>query len=122
LNWEERAAPTHAAALALHRALLHLRGAHPALRASNAFTCEARENGRDAVTFVRPSPDRTFLVVARLRGKGEIRVPELSETDWRVELDTEDPAFAVDPQAPAIDAENGTIEFKRAGALMFARA
>jgi maltooligosyltrehalose trehalohydrolase len=118
LKWEERDEPAHAAVLALHRALLHLRAANPALQASDASTSEARENDHGSLTFVRPGSDRSFLIVVRLRGSGDVDARELTESRWQRVLDTEDAAFALDPAPPSIDYASGRVHFRRPGAVV----
>src|SRR5262249_25692174 len=76
LKWDERDGPAHAPVLALHRALLHLRAAHAALHGSEARTSEARDTDAGSVTLLRPGSDRSFLIVVRLRGSGDVDVPE----------------------------------------------
>jgi len=118
LNWPERDAPAHAPVLALHRALLHLRAANPALQGSDACLAEARERDRGSLTLVRPGSDRSFLIVVRLCGSGPVAVPELTESAWHVALDTETPPFAPDPAPPRIDPGTGTVHFRRPGAVV----
>ena len=118
LNWDERGEPAHAAALSLHRALLRLRAANPALQASDAFGCEARDIDHASLTMLRSGSDRTFLIVVRLRGEGPVRAPELAESEWRVVIDTEDPAFAIESAPPNLDYASGTVHFRRPGAIV----
>jgi maltooligosyltrehalose trehalohydrolase len=118
LRWEERDEPAHATVLALHHALLRLRAANPALQASDACSSEAREHDHGSLTCVRPGSDRSFLIVARLRGSGAVNAQELAESSWQVVLDTEDAAFALDPAPPAIDYVGGTVHFRRPGAVV----
>ena len=70
----------------------------------------------DTVAFWRGTA-RTGLVVARLRGSGKVRVPGLGAMSSRL-IDTEDAAFASDPQPAVIDGRAGTIAFTRPGALV----
>jgi maltooligosyltrehalose trehalohydrolase len=118
LNWDERSEPAHAVALSLHRALLHLRAANPALQGSDACTCEARDDDYASLTMVRPGSDRSFLIVARLRGNGAVHVPELADSEWRVVIDTEDPAFTIEPAALSLDYVAGMVHFRRPGAVV----
>ena len=122
LNWDERADPQHATSLALHQALLRLRDEHPELHASDDCTCEARAVNEDTVMFTRPGRERSFLVVARLRGAGEVQVNELTCRTWQPVLETEDPRFARDPRPPIVDTTRGSIDFTRPGAILFQRA
>jgi maltooligosyltrehalose trehalohydrolase len=118
LNWDERVEPEHAIVLALHRALLHLRAANPALQASDACSSEVRESDSGSLTFVRAGVDSSFLVVIRLLGSGAVDVPELTDGDFELVLDTEDERFALDPAPPAIDYAAGRVAFRRPGAVI----
>jgi len=118
LNWDERVEPEHAIVLALHRTLLHLRAAHPALQASDACSSEARESDQGSLTFVRAGVDCSFLIVVRLRGSGAVDARELTDRDFRLVLDTEDQRFTLDPAPPTIDYAAGTVEFRRPGAII----
>ena len=118
LRWEEMDHGDHARSLALHRALLELR-ATPSFDASDACVCESVALDDDTVAFWRGSAHEG-LVVARLRGSGVVSVPGLGSTQTTL-IDTEDAAFAADPQPPAIDRAAGTITFARPGALVLAR-
>jgi maltooligosyltrehalose trehalohydrolase len=118
LKWEERDEPPHATVLSLHRALLHLRAAHPALQGSDACSCEARESDHESLTLLRPGAECSFLIVVRLRGSGAVHAPELAETAWRVVVDTEDSAYAIDSAAPTIEHAIGAVHFRRPGAVV----
>jgi len=120
LRWEESNEGSYAASLRLHRALLTLRRARPALQASDACTCAAEALDDSTVAFRRDDGHDSWLVVARMRGSGAVRVPALTSGPSRVVLDTEDPAFASDSRPPAIDAGRGSIDFARPGAVVFA--
>lgn len=120
LRWEEHDEPGHAGVLALHRALLRLRGASAHLHGSDACDCAAEALDNDTVAFRRDGSDvEAVLVVARLRGSGRVTVPSVKGAAYRDLLDTESPAFAADPRPPIVDRTNGVIEFARAGALVF---
>jgi maltooligosyltrehalose trehalohydrolase len=118
LNWDERAEPEHAIVLALHRALLRLRAANPALQASDACSSEARESDQGSLTFVRAGVDGRFLIVVRLRGSGAVDARELTDRDFQLVLDTEDHRFALDPAPPTIDCAAGMVDFRRPGAII----
>jgi len=119
LRWEEIEAGEHARSLALHRALLALR-ATPAFDASDGCHCEALALDDDTVAFWR-GPARENLVVARLRASGVVSVPGIA--GGRVTLiDTEDAAFADNPQPIVVDKASGTIAFTRPGAVVLGSA
>ena len=119
LRWDERATGEHGRVLALHRALLSLRRGL-ASPASEATTCRARAEGDDAVVFERGADAGSrLLVVARLRGSGSLRVPELAGADITPVLDTEGPEFAADPAPAMLDPEQCTVHFARPGSLVF---
>ena len=121
LRWDEQARPMHAAVLALHRALLRLRGEHPSLHASDACRADAVALDNDTVFFTRPprGPGAAFAICVRLRGAGEVHVKDLGHS--AAALTTEDPAFAVDPVPIRIDGRDGAIAFARPGAVVFQR-
>jgi maltooligosyltrehalose trehalohydrolase len=119
LRWDEPALDPHARTLALSRRLLALRGSEPALGGSDAPSCDAEAIGEDSLAFVREAPGRArYLVVVRLRGRGQVAPRALREGGWTVALHTEEPPFAGDPQPPRIAAEDGTIAFERPGAVI----
>jgi maltooligosyltrehalose trehalohydrolase len=117
LRWDERERPPHAPALALAHRLLALRGAERSLQATDATSSIAEALGSDALAFVRQElGDRAHLVVVRLRGRGSVTPRALADGRWTSVLHTEEPAFAPDPQPPALDA--GRITFQRPGAIV----
>jgi maltooligosyltrehalose trehalohydrolase len=118
LRWDERNEPEHAAVVALHRALLQVRAANLALQASDACTCVAREYDHGSLTMLRPGSDRSFLIVVRLCGSGSVEASALTENEWEVVVDTEDPRFAIDPAGPSIDYSAGSVHFRRPGAVV----
>src|SRR4029079_8052696 len=83
LCWSELREPDHAAVLALHRALLALRAAHPALQGSDATTCEARALDDSTVLVLRPAPAPAHAIVVRLRGAGEVTIDSSRWIDVR---------------------------------------
>jgi maltooligosyltrehalose trehalohydrolase len=121
LRWDEQDAPDHAAALRLHRALLHLRRDRASLQASDACTCAAVPVGEDTVVFQRDAAGDALVVVARMRGCGTVTVPSLHGGGYHPILDTEDPAFAPDSRPAVVDAAAGSITFARPGAFIFQR-
>jgi maltooligosyltrehalose trehalohydrolase len=122
LKWEEQSQPEHASPLALHRALLKLRATHPALRASNAGTCDATAIDDDTILVNRPDPAAAtgtrFLVCIRLRGAGRVPLDLRGTSSWRVVLSTEDDRFAPDPEPIRIEDGLAAVSFSRPGALM----
>ncbi|HYT75922.1 MAG TPA: hypothetical protein VEL79_14305, partial [Vicinamibacterales bacterium] len=84
---------------------------------------DANALGDDTIVFERRSPEGTpaFLVVARLRGAGQVTVPELLDGAWDIVLTTEDQQFADDGMPPAVDHVAGCIRLARPGAVLFQR-
>jgi hypothetical protein len=68
--------------------------------------------------MLRPGSDRSFLIVVRLRGSGSVEADALTENEWKVVVDTEDPRFAMDPAGPSIDYSAGSVHFSRPGAVV----
>jgi maltooligosyltrehalose trehalohydrolase len=118
LRWDEIGTPAHARVLALHRALLRVRGTRPSLQASDATSCWAGALDDDTIAFTREDDGDAVLVVARLRGAGSVTVPAL-ERAGGVLIDTEDAAFTDAPQPPVVDRTARTIAFARPGAVLF---
>ena len=118
LKWNERDQAPHGPTLALYKRLLALRAAHPALQASERYEGEAWVSGADGLVMRRRSGGDSFLIVARLRGKGTVAFSPPLETGSRVEtvLTTEDPEFAPDPQPPTL--KRTSVLFRRPGALI----
>ena len=121
LQWDEQRLPDHAAALALHRALLQLRATVHALQASHASTCAAEALDDSTVVVRRPHPDGSgeIVICARLRGSGRVVLQIEPGRAMRQLLTTEDEPFAVDPEPPLVDVEARAITFRRPGALVF---
>jgi maltooligosyltrehalose trehalohydrolase len=120
LRWDELSAAPHAASMALHRRLLRLRGQHPALQASDASTADARALDNDTVLVTRTTADgdAAFVICARLRGAGTVRIDVAGETI----LTTEDREFVADPNPPIVDLDHGILTFHRPGAVIVACA
>ena len=68
--------------------------------------------------MLRPGSDCSFLIIVRLRGSGGVDAPKLTENEWEVVIDTEDPRFAIDPASPSIDYSAGLVHFRRPGAVV----
>ena len=124
LCWDELARAPHAAALALHRALLRLRKTEPAVRGgAGAHRVEAL----DPATLVlrREAPGHPAIVaVVRLRDQGTCEgargaaVRDLAGRPWAVVLHTEAPEFA-DPPLAMTFGPGRNITFARPGAVVF---
>ncbi|MDI1480240.1 malto-oligosyltrehalose trehalohydrolase [Polyangium sp. y55x31] len=69
LSYEERDAPEHAGVRELHRELLQLRAEHPALRARERGTFEARAVGEDALVLTRRGGGKEVSVWVNVRGR-----------------------------------------------------
>ena len=130
LRWDERDEPRHAAALALHRALLRLRRGEPTLGCGP----EARqaslspEDGSIVVRRSRPGA-RDMLLLARLTSSGGIAEPDIDldtildpppGAGWEVVLTTEDDGLVVEPMPPQLDvaAHGAWAYFHRPGAVI----
>jgi maltooligosyltrehalose trehalohydrolase len=126
LDWEERTAEPHASTLRLYRALLSLRRTEAAFDWSAHATQHARPAGPDAVIVRRDASGAAALVIARLRGEGELAVdasdaPAPRHMRWDLAFTTEDAAFAPDPAPIAVDLstpETPRVRFSRPGALV----
>jgi maltooligosyltrehalose trehalohydrolase len=119
LDWDEARREPHAGVLRLHRALLALRRETPALRASSAHAADAPD--ADTVRLRRDAEDGSaVLLVARLRGAGEVRCQgepiALGRRFATVLLSTEDAAFTGDPAPIALG--GGAVRFTRPGAVV----
>jgi maltooligosyltrehalose trehalohydrolase len=115
-DWGERTRGVHAATLRLYRALLAMRREHPAFETGGGARHEARALDGDTLLLARRGAGAAALhLVARLRGAGRVALPGQIAGMPRV-LDTEAPAYAVDPQPAGIAGE--TIEFRRPGAVL----
>jgi maltooligosyltrehalose trehalohydrolase len=121
LRWSELAAPRHSTSLELHRALLSLRARHPALQASRAFDCDAHAIDDTTIVIRRSDEGSAFVVCARLGEGGHVDLGKAlpDGSTWHTRLTTEDAPFAWDAQPPRIDLVRRTIDFARAGAVVF---
>jgi maltooligosyltrehalose trehalohydrolase len=130
LLWGELDREPHRALLRLYRRLLELRAGEAALRArevSGGVDVHALDND---VILVRRSRQGVspVLAVVRLRGSGSVdlhghaaaRLPPARA--WRVLLSTEDPPFAPDPVAAAVDSDGPVISLSRAGGVLLRAA
>lgn len=108
--------------LALHRALLRLRGSRDVLCASDDCAGDAEALDADTIVLRRGRAEAdSAMIVARLRGRGAVPVDGLSDGEWHVLLHTEEDPFAIDPLPPRVDFATGQIEFQRPGAMLLAR-
>jgi hypothetical protein len=108
----------HAASLALYTSLLAMRTATPALQASADVAGEAWAAGDAALVVRRSDGDSVFLIVAQLRGAGDVNYGKYlpDARGARVVLSSEDPRFAPDPDPPEI--VPARVGFKRPGAVI----
>jgi maltooligosyltrehalose trehalohydrolase len=117
LRWDEREEPPHAATLALYRRLLALRRQHAALAAGDGTSGEAWAPNDSSIVVRRGGGAETFWIAVRLKGAGEVPLPD----DERARpvtmlLTTEERGFALDPQ-PARLVER-VVHFARPGAVI----
>ncbi len=133
LRWDEIVRPEHATVLALHRALLSLRRAEPALRSGatsrievlDAATLLVRRDARsNSPGTSNRAPGSTLVAVIRLRGAGIVEVAraaaldDLDDARWEIILRTEQPAFAASALPITIDSSH-KVAFARPGAVVF---
>jgi len=125
LDWGERRLPPHAQLLRLHRDLLKVRRTEAAF-APASQTAGVHVAPPDTIVLTRSAADgSTLLLAARLRGEGEVVLPvELGGTEaaWASVLDTEDVAYAPDPQPIEVAAADVVrVTFRRPGAVLLKR-
>lgn len=128
LNWAERIEEPHASALRLYQALLALRRREPTLRDPRTFHASALDDA--TVAMRRDGSHDTFLIVARLKGTGEVDLAHGLTTRerenpprigrWQLVLNSEDPAFSLEPMPPELDLafEAATVRFLRPSAIV----
>lgn len=100
LDWEERSLPDHAGVLALHRELLALRRAHPALSERARGSFRAWAVGEGGVALERHGGGRRLLVINSLGGALEHTLG--SAAGFRLVLTTEDARFGGAPSASVL--------------------
>jgi maltooligosyltrehalose trehalohydrolase len=135
LRWDERDREPHASTLRLYRALLRLRRGEPALggaaAADAAGGLDVRALDKRTLVLRRDGPDGSALLVAvclHEHGAATISAPLATlppgATGWTVVLTSEERAFAVDPQPPAVDARADLvrIDFLRPAAVVLKAA
>lgn len=119
LDWTERAREPHAGIERLYHVLLRLRRDAPVGR------FEAAPLGADAIGLLRATTaGEALLVVARLRGSGEIALDQWdairTRRGWSVIFTTEDEAFVDSPQTAGIDLDGPRprVHFSRPAAII----
>ncbi|HET7459709.1 MAG TPA: malto-oligosyltrehalose trehalohydrolase [Longimicrobium sp.] len=127
LDWAERDQPPHAGVLALHRALLHLRLAHPALRRGDRESFAVRELGEDALALRRTGDDSAALLLVAsfsaahvsvdLGSMEETRAPDGQE--WALHLCTEEGRFGGETEGELTSlSPDGRLELRGPGAVV----
>ena len=115
LRWAERGQPPHAGILRLHRRLLALRAAHPALRRTAREAFEVWAPDEHTVAMTRTAGDDMVLIVVRLSSAGTVCVQGSGDEL----LSTEDQDVVVD--SLPIGRTPSRIEFSRPGAVVLHR-
>jgi len=119
LCWDEPEQPHHAAVLALYRALLRLRKAHPALVRRDRASVTVAEAPTGRALLLRregPAPADALSVLVNFGQAAELSVPP---GNWRVLLDSEDPRYG--GQAPAV-LSGATLRFAGPGTVVLEAA
>jgi maltooligosyltrehalose trehalohydrolase len=117
LRWEECERQAHGGTLALYRSLLKLRREERALGASDQTAGEAWATDDRSIVVRRREGPAAFWIAVRLKGPGEVRLPAEAEgSRLAVQLTTEEPLFALDPQPPEV--RGRSIRFTRPGAVI----
>jgi maltooligosyltrehalose trehalohydrolase len=105
LDWSERERMPHAGILALHRALLHLRRTHPALRRRDRASFAVAALGPDALALRRTGDDGgALLLVVSLGGALDADLAATEATRppassrWSLHLATEEGRFGGDAE------------------------
>jgi maltooligosyltrehalose trehalohydrolase len=124
LRWEETGVKPHSSVLRLYRALLQLRAQHPAMQDFSRSGFEVGSPAEDMVLLHRRSGSGRLLAVIQLKGAGscDLQTSSMARLPdggfWKPVLTTEDPLFAVDRSAIALDASSMRISFARPGAMI----
>ena len=136
LDWQQRQRPPHQGIWRLYQAMLRLRRCESAMQTRTRADYDAAEVGEDTVIVRRQGADgQVMLVVARLRGQGDIDLrghplaqpgPALAQPGpartWQVLLHSEQDAFTDQPQPPRVQSERDglLIQFVGPAALVLA--
>ncbi|HSU16928.1 malto-oligosyltrehalose trehalohydrolase [Longimicrobium sp.] len=126
LDWNERGRMPHTGMLALHRALLHLRRTHPALRRRDRRSFAAAAVGDGALILRRTGDDGSaLLLVAAFEGDVSIDLTSREETRapdgaaWDVHLATEEGRFGGEMEGGlATLSSGGRLEMRGPGAVV----
>ncbi len=128
LDWPEREVEPHASTLQLYRALLSLRRTEMAFDWSERAGQHAHALGDEAVALCRDGGGAATLVIARLRGEGDLLIEHNADlvaprgTRWELALTTEDEGLATDPMPIEVDLGEPesppSVRFRRAGAIV----
>jgi len=125
LDWSERDRMPHEGMLALHRTLLHLRRAHPALRRRdrNAFAVEVL--GPDAIALRRTGDGSALLLVVSFSGPlhADLAARETTRlcdsAPWTLFLSTEEGRFGGDTEGEvATLSPDGRLSLAGTGAVV----
>ncbi|HEX8242047.1 MAG TPA: malto-oligosyltrehalose trehalohydrolase [Longimicrobium sp.] len=126
LDWSERGRMPHAGMLALHRALLHLRRTHPALRRRGRDSFSVVEMGDDALALRRTGDDGSALLLvcaftaplsADLSAQDETRPPD--GASWDAHLATEEGRFGGETEGELVAlSPDGRLEMHGPGAIV----
>ncbi|MFL5383379.1 MAG: malto-oligosyltrehalose trehalohydrolase [Longimicrobiaceae bacterium] len=119
LEWGERERMPHAGILALHRALLHLRRTHPALRRRDRAAFAVHALGPDALSLLRTGDGGSgLLLVVSFDGALETELPP---GPWTLYLATEEGRFGGEVEGElATLSPDGRLSMPGAGAVVLA--
>jgi maltooligosyltrehalose trehalohydrolase len=126
LDWTERDRMPHAGMLALHRALLHLRRTHPALRRRDRDSFAVEALGPDALALRRTGADGSaLLLVVSFRGPldADLAATEVTRpcesAPWTLFLSTEEGRFGGDTEGEvATLSADGRLSLAGPGAVV----
>jgi maltooligosyltrehalose trehalohydrolase len=126
LDWSERMRMPHAGMLSLHRALLHLRRSHPALRRRDRASFSVAEIDGGALALRREGDDGSaLLLVAAFQGDVDADLSSSAETrapdgrGWEMHLATEEGRFGGDAEGEVVTlAPGGRLRMRGPGAVV----
>ncbi|HEX8905954.1 MAG TPA: DUF3459 domain-containing protein, partial [Longimicrobiaceae bacterium] len=126
LAWGERGRMPHSGVLALHRALLHLRRTHPALRPRDRRSFAVAALGDEAIALRRAGGDGSaLLLLAAFAGPLSLDLAAQVETRppdgaaWDVHLATEEGRFGGETEGGLVTlSEDGRLEMHGPGAAV----